>query len=236
MFELLRLARQRHRSNDNYRAMQSYIARKTLLELEQRNIDLANCEALELGAGRGGYSIVLHEKFKSFLANDLNPDPFFEQRGIPFLAFDVTKPFPLESESFDLIYCSSLIEHVSDPVNLLRECRRVLRQTGKLYLSFPPFYSLAMVGAHGFQPFHFLGEKVAIAAHNWRRGGDLVDYATAGGNFGLYPLTIADVARFLRMAGFEVTDTYTRMISVNTATLPWIFKDLATWHVCFLAE
>lgn len=236
MLELLKLARKRRRSVDDYRAMQEYIAERTVAELEDRGIRLGECAVLELAAGRGGYSKVLNGRARTFLANDLNPDPFFAEQGIPFIAFDVMKPFPLSSGSFDLVYCSSLIEHVPKPANLLDECRRVLRPDGRLFLSFPPFYSLAMVGGHTLQPYHFLGEKWALRLHNWQRGTAIESYDRMWGNWGLYPLTISRVRKLISAAGFRITETYTRLSPVNLSRLPGILKDLATWHVCFLAR
>ncbi len=235
MFPIVRLARNRLRSEDDYRAMQTYIATRAVEEIECRGISLAERDVLELAAGHGGYSLVLCEKTRSFLANDIQESPFFEQHGIPFRAFDVMQPFPLESRSFDLIYSSSLIEHVSDPAWLLAECRRVLRDDGVLYLSFPPFYSLALIGGHCFKPYHLLGEKIALWAHNRRRGTKLKSYSEISNNVSLYPRTIGEVARLIAEAGFTITDTFTRMSHINTAKLPAFLKDLATWHVCYLA-
>lgn len=236
MFQILTLARQRFRSPDDYRKMQGYIAERAVAELEARGIDLGACDVLETAAGSGGYSKVLNSKARSLLANDLSPDPFFERNGINFQAFDLMQPFPLAADRFDLIYSSSVIEHVPQPARFLAECRRVLRPDGTLYLSFPPFYSLAMIGAHGYQPFHFLGERLAVAMYNRRRKRHVTGYADTWDTFGLYPLTIAAVARLLADNGFRVTDRYTRMLPINTALLPGILKDLFTWHVCFLAR
>ena len=115
MLEFLKLVRKRRRSAEDYRAMQEYIAERTVEKLENRGVVPGECAVLELAAGPGGYSKVLNHEAKTFLANDLNPDPFFTAQGIPFMAFDVMKPFPLSSGSFDLVYCSSLIEHVPEP-------------------------------------------------------------------------------------------------------------------------
>jgi SAM-dependent methyltransferase len=236
MLQLLKLAARRFRSSDDYRAMQRHIAEATLAELESRGIRLRDSAVLELGAGRGGYSAVLYRDSGSFVASDIERDPFFDATGVPFKIADVTRPLPFESESFDFIYCSSLIEHIADPTTLLRESMRVLRRGGTLFLTFPPFYSLALVGGHQFKPFHFLGERLAVRLTNLVRGSQIADYSTCFGSFGLYPLRIDQVRRSVRQAGFEISDVYTRMSPVNTARLPGVLKDLATWHVCYLAR
>jgi len=216
--------------------MQEHIARGTVAEMKSRGIDFTGKDVVELAAGFGGYSKVYAENAKSFVATDQHTNPYFAEQDIPFLQFDVTEPFPLESNSVDLICTSSLIEHVTEPGAMLRECKRVLRPGGILYLSFPPFYSLSMVGGHSFKPFHFLGERLCVKLHNYWRQTNVESYATAWGDHGLYPLTIAGVAGLIGSSGFELIDGYTRMSPVNTAVLPGFLADLATWHACYLAR
>ena len=236
MFELLRLGLSRTRSPEHYRAMQEYIARQTIDELKTRGVALSERRVVELAAGAGGYSKALCENSRSFLATDLHPNPFFEQNHIPFMLIDATKPFPFEAGSVDVIYTSSLIEHVARPRDMLGECKKALRKDGILYLSFPPFYSLLLVGGHMFKPFHLLGEWMSIKIYNFLHGSKIKSYATVWDGYGLYPLTISEVEEMIRDSGFEVTHVYTRLSAINTARLPWIFKDLATWHVCFIAR
>ncbi len=192
--------------------MQTYIARCSIEELRSRGVDLGQCRVLELGAGRGGYSRVLAESSKSFVASDIIRDRFFEEHPeIHWRRVDVRDRFPFEDASFDFIYCSSLIEHVADPSGMLREVRRVLVPGGSMLLSFPPFWSLSMVGGHMFKPFHFFGERAAVFLTNRLRSVNVDSYATAyGEEGGLYPLRIGQVAALVRQAGFACERTSTR--------------------------
>jgi SAM-dependent methyltransferase len=216
--------------------MQRYIAESTVTELAARGVDLAASRVLELGAGLGGYSQVLFRKSNSFIASDLEKNSLLDAWDIPFRIVDVRQPFPFESCSFDLIYCSSLVEHIAEPRAMLRESRRVLRPGGTLFLSFPPFYSLAMVGGHMFKPFHFLGEKAAVWIFNRLHRTDIRDFASCYSTWGLYPLRIDRVTKLISDCEFEIKHVYTRMSAINTTQLPSLLKDLATWHVCYLAE
>jgi SAM-dependent methyltransferase len=54
----------------------------------------------------------------------------------------------LEDRSFDVVTMISVLEHLSEPLDVLRECRRVLRPAGSLLLNVPnwrgkPFLELA---------------------------------------------------------------------------------------------
>lgn len=236
MLPLLKLAWFRSRSPQDYQKMQRYIAEKSIAELKEKGIDISSARVLELGAGGGGYSLILHRESRDFMASDLDQESWVNEWQIPFTAIDVLKTFPLGNDTFDLIYCSSVIEHLEDPNNLLQESWRVLKPGGYLYLSFPPFYSLALIGGHQFKPFHFFGERLAVKLTNIIRRANYRNYANAFGTFGLYPLTIKRVEQFILAHRFQIRGRYTRMSPINTTYFPGFLKDLLTWHVCFLCQ
>jgi SAM-dependent methyltransferase len=78
-------------------------------------------------------------------------------------------PFP--SGSFDLVLSHAVIEHVSDALVYLKECRRVLADGANMYLSTAPYLSFA--GAHLPRlfvpvPLHWLfGRTVAFRTFRW---------------------------------------------------------------------
>lgn len=56
-------------------------------------------------------------------------------RGVTGLVSDACDVKELDDQSFDLIICSQLIEHVPSDDALLREIRRLLKATGHVYIS-----------------------------------------------------------------------------------------------------
>jgi SAM-dependent methyltransferase len=53
---------------------------------------------------------------------------------------------PFAAGTFDLVLSHAVIEHVADAPLYLRECRRVLKEDGRIFLSTAPYLSFA--GAH----------------------------------------------------------------------------------------
>lgn len=76
---------------------------------------------------------------------------------------------PFEDNSFDTIIMNDAMEHVDEPLATLKECYRVLKGDGKLYVNFPPYYH--PYGAHlsdaiGFPWVHlFFSEQTLIGVY-----------------------------------------------------------------------
>lgn len=62
----------------------------------------------------------------------------FQKAGCDFKVADLRKDsLPYADNTFDLIWCSHVIEHLPDPLHLLSECLRVLRPGGVLVIRTP---------------------------------------------------------------------------------------------------
>ncbi len=53
---------------------------------------------------------------------------------------DICSSVPFPDECFDLVICTSVLEHVEDPESALRELRRVTRRGGRIWLEVPFIY------------------------------------------------------------------------------------------------
>jgi len=58
-----------------------------------------------------------------------------------FVQADVTETLPFENGSFDCIFCLEVLEHVTVPIALLCEVRRLLATGGRAVVSVPSPYS-----------------------------------------------------------------------------------------------
>lgn len=224
---LWHLARKRSRSVADYQEFQRFLALGVRDYLERQGVFFAGQRLLDVGAAWGAYGGVFLEAGAQVTFLDLTVDcevPQARRQG--FLAGDAAR-MPFSDQSFDFVFCSSLIEHVPDARTLASELYRVTRAGGRAYVGFPPFYSPA--GGHQFKPFHLLGERVAVRL----AGGGVTSYTTSHERGGLYRRTIRDTRRLLLEAGFEIEDISTRFTRLNTARLPWLGEFL-TWYVHFV--
>ncbi|MCP4535538.1 MAG: class I SAM-dependent methyltransferase [Chloroflexi bacterium] len=220
---LLRLARRRFRSSDDYLRFQIYQGNLILDYLAEQGICIQSDQVLDLASYTGGYGQAMTNAGARVISTDLK-----RPRIIPpdFVLADAIQ-LPFDSNRFSLVFCASLIEHVPEPIQLLLEIKRVLTPDGVAYLSFPPFYT--PIGGHQFKPYHLLGERWAI-----RLSGKKVDsFATACGDWGIYPLTIRRVRQLIADAQLQVRHESTRYLPFNLARLPWLGEFL-TWHVQFI--
>lgn len=54
-----------------------------------------------------------------------------------FFVFDITKKLSFDAESFEIIACSLVLDHIEDLGKFFRECFRVLKREGIMILSIP---------------------------------------------------------------------------------------------------
>jgi 2-polyprenyl-3-methyl-5-hydroxy-6-metoxy-1,4-benzoquinol methylase len=93
---------------------------------------------LEVGAGEGVISARLHERFGSCVSLDLPDDVLVDEwrsRPGPHYLNGDAQQLPFADDSFDLVVCVEVLEHLTDPERGLRELARV--GTKHLLLSVP---------------------------------------------------------------------------------------------------
>ena len=96
---------------------------------------------LDIGAGLCNYypENVIESRNKYFacdLSNELSH--LLEKRGINFIQGDILRDkLALKENSFDIIICSHVIEHLEKPSNILLEVNRLLKISGILFLKTP---------------------------------------------------------------------------------------------------
>ena len=230
--QFIHKVRNRHNSPKDYIEFQQFQAQWILNELN-KEINLSSKTILDLGGGTGGYTMELAKSSKVVYGLDFNMSKVpFKKDNIALLKGDATN-LPFKDNSFDFIFCSSLIEHIQDQNKVINEINRILKHDKFCYLSYPPFYS--PVGGHQFKPFHLLGAKAAIILSNVFNSTCAQDFETSFGNWGLYPTTIRSIKNKVEISNLKIIKISTRFLSINVAKIP-ILNEFLTWHVEFLLQ
>src|SRR5690606_15605510 len=104
---------------------------------------------LDAGCGGGGMPLSLAEH--ATMVVGIDPINRFGQAGVVLarergrtnLTFAQADgmALPFADGTFDLVLSHAVIEHVPDAAQYLRECRRVLAPSGRVYLSTAPYLS-----------------------------------------------------------------------------------------------
>jgi len=167
-------ADRRFRSEYDYALFEYYRSAKVIKFLERAGVEIQG-RVLDAGCGGGGMPLSLAEEADWVVGIDL-VNRFGEAgvrlahdralRNLAFVRAD-GQALPFDRDVFDLVLSHAVIEHVADAPRYLRECARVMKPGGRLYLSTAPYLSFA--GAHLPRlkvpvPLHLLaGRRVAFA-------------------------------------------------------------------------
>ena len=114
-------------------------------DLDQRvtREELANFPAasiLELGCGTGKNTSLLASMGAQVRALDFSPGMIEKARSritssnVTFELADVTRSWPCDDRSFDLIVCNLVLEHIQDLDFIFAEARRVLNEGGHFFV------------------------------------------------------------------------------------------------------
>jgi 2-polyprenyl-3-methyl-5-hydroxy-6-metoxy-1,4-benzoquinol methylase len=114
---------------------------------------------LDISAGVGIVADRIKNKYPAdLLCNDLSPKALsiLRENGHKTISFDLDQdkePYPLENEQFDAVISLATIEHILDIDHFLSEIRRILKESGYLYISAPNYSGLTYL-----LPFIFSGK------------------------------------------------------------------------------
>jgi len=91
---------------------------------------------LIVGAGKGEEALALSQSFPLLTAIEPNIDGVLpEARDLVHFGSATALEYP--DESFDIVYCYHVLEHIDKPELALREMNRVLKNDGTLFLGVP---------------------------------------------------------------------------------------------------
>lgn len=159
------------------RDLDQMVTRNTLANLRCKSI-------LEIGCGTGKNTALLAEIGRHVQALDFSEGMIEKARqkhtfdNLTFGVADITQPWPFEDQSFDLIVCNLVLEHVRDLSFVFAEAFRVLLAKGNFFIcELHPFRQYQGTQAH----FQRAQDKIEIPAFVHH----VSEFTEAAGNNGL---------------------------------------------------
>lgn len=128
----------------NFKRIDCYYVRKSILEVIKRNSHLLNGTMLDVGCGKMPYKSIL-TKPNGFVSEYIGLDLIKPLEGYeaarPDIFWDGSQ-IPLQNESVDSILLTEVLEHCFEPILVLGECYRVLKKGGHLVVTVPFLWPL----------------------------------------------------------------------------------------------
>src|ERR1043166_1121096 len=161
-----------------------------LVLLEEQHIqnligDVSGLSVADIGCGTGRHSVRLAAAGAKVTAVDFSEAMLNCARAKPgaqpvkFLCHDLTEQLPLDSASFDRVFCFLVLDHIPDPVKFFAELRRICHPDGSAVLSvMHPAMSLRGVQARFIEPAS--GRRISPASHSHQTSDYLMAAVRAG--------------------------------------------------------
>lgn len=161
----------------------SYYASRLKMTIEQYN--LKNTKALEIGCGTG----FLQDLINDYTGIDLaSTSSQFVHK--PFVTGSAME-LPFADNTFDIVWCIWVLEHIPDPERMLSEIRRVTKPNGLLFLCAAWNVPTWVSAGYDVRPF---------TDFNWR--GKLIKATVVPRTTKMYRLFITLIERILRTIWF----------------------------------
>ena len=152
----------RHRDDPVFYSMQ---ADDSIRWLEANQVrPCQGSRALDVGCGHGIFGGALRKKGWTVTFADESNQLLPELRSEEHRTFDLDADRFDRLGQYDLVICSNVFEHLSQPNRFLREAHELLTPDGRLYLSWTNW--LSPWGGHEFAPFHYLGTQLGPAVYD----------------------------------------------------------------------
>lgn len=118
--------------------------RWTHISLEKGMKNLSHRSILDIGGGDGQHVPFMSGEFAEYTILDLidhskELNPAINEQDVSKIKFIVgdAEKLPFEDNSFDRVILTCILHHVDSPVNVLNECRRVIRNSGNISIYLP---------------------------------------------------------------------------------------------------
>ena len=213
------------------RAFYHLLAEDTAREIS-RYCQLVGAKVLDIGGASGYVGDALSDAGASTVTVEYNWSQIIEHgRHLTHGVQADGRALPIRDAGFDVAYSSNVLEHVSNPEQMLHEMVRVVCPGGIVFATFTNW--LSPWGGHETSPWHYLGGERAVRRYQ-RRHGHLPEtlYGVT-----LFPLSIRDVLAWARSTpDVQILDAFPRYYPHWTWPIVKVpgLREVATWNLALV--
>ncbi|MGV3774825.1 MAG: class I SAM-dependent methyltransferase [Verrucomicrobiales bacterium] len=221
----------KHKDDSDFYALQAVDA---IRWLKKQGVPFGEqkIKALDLGCGHGIFGRELIKKGCDVTFSDEHNFLAVDLKNLPFVQFNIEAQDLLNLPKFDLVICSNVLEHLSNPDEFIATIQNVLNPGGWFYLSWTNW--LSPWGGHEFSPFHYFGPKLGPKV--WDKLTKRKRIHTPGEN--LFVTSIGHVKKQL------VANPHINIVSLAPRYYPEaafvlrlpILREFLTWNAAFLLK
>lgn len=126
-----------------YRLNEEEVERSKITRLERILGSFKDKKMLDVGCGTGGF--LVEAKKSGAIVYGVEPEQeaidICRIKDIKSVKLAKAENLPFPNNSFDLVYCYTVLEHVDDPAQAILEMIRVAKPGGKIYIQTPNYLS-----------------------------------------------------------------------------------------------
>lgn len=186
-----------------------------------------NLRVLDVGGRIQPYRPLLGSRVAQYVALDLASSPLVNVRGN-------ARDLPFPENTFDLVFCTQVLEYLPEPRTAAAEIHRVLKPDGISLLSFAAFYPRAGDEEH----WRFLPGGIRHVLQSFRQVEIVAEGSSISGFFRSCAVCLSIFARYLFIRKL-VTFTVVPLLTVLALMLEALVKtgnDQATGNYSVLAK
>ena len=115
------------------------IKRLKFIETAINSLERPNLRILEIGCGNGNISYQLAHSDHYVLGIDIDEksNEKFQYKNLQFKAIDICEYIVKETDKYDVIVCSEVLEHLTNPLNIMCNINRLLKDDGIAIITVP---------------------------------------------------------------------------------------------------
>lgn len=203
---------------DNPKSPKFYIKRYIL----ENKDNIKNKTIIDLPAGSGATSELLHEFECNVLPFDLFPEYFVFDK-VKCHRANAAEQIPIDNSMADMIICQEGLEHFQDQLKVLREFNRVLKLNGKLVVTVPSYSNLkSRLSYLLFETEYFNKMMPANELDSiWMADNSITDEIYYGH---IFLLGIQKLRLLAYLAGFKIHKTiFTRINKTSLILFPFFY-------------